>query len=173
MDQSSFESAEPILDEMSAKIDELLDSDQFSALRLALTRLSEAVGSHHSVNLNVVVELFDEKRPHPLPLLTIGLSTSKGKPPYKTFGDSTPHKYVLNGDIQVVPHDRCPRCYGLWDFKLNHLSCSRCGATMGREIKLLLDTDLCPFCEAGKVSMTKPVCAKCGHRIDPDQVVWG
>jgi hypothetical protein len=32
MDQSSFESADPILNEMSAKIDELLDSDQFSAL---------------------------------------------------------------------------------------------------------------------------------------------
>ena len=44
MDRSTFESADPILDEMGAMLDELLDSDQFSALRLALARLSEAVG---------------------------------------------------------------------------------------------------------------------------------
>ncbi len=65
MDQSSFESADPILDEMSAKIVELLDSDHFSTLRLALARLSEAVGSRYSVNLNVGVEVFDQNRSHP------------------------------------------------------------------------------------------------------------
>ena len=106
-------------------------------------------------------------------LLTLGLSTSEGKPPFKIYGDSTPQKYVVNGEIQVVPHDRCPHCYGVWDFKLNHLSCTECGATMGQEVKLLLDTDVCPFCEEGKVSLTAPVCEKCGHQIDPSVVVWG
>ena len=66
-----------------------------------------------------------------------------------------------------------PSVTALWDFKLNHPSCSECGATMGREVKLLLDTDVCPFCEEGKVSLTVPVCAKCGQRIDPGIVVWG
>jgi hypothetical protein len=173
MDQSSFESADPILDEMSAKIVELLDSDNFSSIRTALALLSEAVGSRYSVNLNIGVEIFDEKRPHPLPLLTIGLSTSDGKLPYKTFGDSTPHKYVVDGDIQVVPHDHCPNCYGVWDYKLHTPACPGCGATVGREVKFLLDTDVCPYCEEGKVSMTDPICYKCGHPIDPDQVVWG
>jgi hypothetical protein len=173
MDQSSFESADPILDDMSAKLVELLDSDQFSALRSALAVLSAEVGSRYSVNLNVEVEIFDQKRPHPLPLLSIGLSTSDGKPPYKTFADSTPHKYVVDGDIQVVPHDRCPKCYGVWDFKLQNPTCPACRAAMGREVKFLLDTDTCPFCEDGTVSMTNPICGKCGHRIDPDQVLWG
>ena len=36
MDRSTFESADPVLDEISAKLDELLDSDQFAAIRLAL-----------------------------------------------------------------------------------------------------------------------------------------
>jgi hypothetical protein len=125
------------------------------------------------VNLNVCVDVFDVERSHALPLLTAGLSTSKGEPPYKTYGDSTPQKYVVDGEIQVVPPDRCPKCYGLWHFKLNHPSCSECGATMGREVKLLLDTDVCPFCEEGKVSMTIPACARCGQRIDPSVVVWG
>ena len=173
MDRSTFESADPIIDEMGAMLNELLDSDRFSALRLALARLSEAVGPRYSVNLNVSVDIFDAERSNALPLLTLGLSTSKGETPFKTYGDSTPQKYVVNGEIQVVPHDRCPHCYGVWDFKLNHPSCSECGATMGKEVKLLLDTDVCPFCEAGKVSLTAPVCDKCGHQIDPDQVVWG
>ena len=173
MDRSTFESADPIIDEMGAMLNELLDSDRFSALRLALARLSEAVGPRYSVNLNVSVDIFDAERSNALPLLTLGLSTSKGESPYKTYGDSTPQKYVVNGEIQVVPHDRCPHCYGVWDFKLNHPSCSECGATMGKEVKLLLDTDVCPFCEEGKVSLTAPVCDKCGHQIDPDQVVWG
>ena len=131
MDQSSFESADPILDEMAAMIVQLLDSSQFSAVRLALVHLSEAVGPRYSVNLNVCVEIFDEERSHALPLLTTGLSTSEGKPPYKTFGDSTPQRYLVDGDIQVVPHDRCPKCYGLWDFKLNNPSCSGCGGLWG------------------------------------------
>jgi hypothetical protein len=173
MDRSTFESADPILEEMAATLDQLLDADEFTAVRLTLARLSETVGSRYSVNLNMCVEVFDAERPHALPLLTTGLSTSKGEPPHKTYGDSTPQKYVVDGEMQVVPHDRCPMCYGLWDFKLDHPSCSECGATMGREVKLLLDTDVCPFCEDGKVSLSAPVCVKCGQRIDPGVVVWG
>ncbi len=173
MDRSTFESADPILDEIAVTLDELLDSDQFSAVRLALARLSEAVGARYSVNLNVSVDVFDAERSNALPLLTLGLSTSQGKSPYKIYGDSTPQKYVVQGEIQVVPHDHCPKCYGMWDFKFKNLTCSECGATMGQEVKLLLDTDVCPFCEEGKVSLTAPVCDKCSHRIDPSVVVWG
>ena len=173
MDRSTFESADLVVDEIANKLDELLDSDQFSAIRIALARLSETVGPRYSANLIVSVDVFDTERSHGLPLLTLGLSTSKGEPPHNTYGDSTPQKYVVDGEIQVVPHDRCPKCYSVWDFKLTHPSCSECDARMGREVKLLLDTDLCPFCEEGKVSMTVPVCDKCGQRIDPSNVVWG
>ncbi len=173
MDRSTFESADPILDEIAVTLDELLDSDQFSAVRLLLARLSEIVGSRYSVNLSVPVDVFDAERSNALPLLTLGLSISTGKPPYKTYGDSTPQKYVVNGEIQVVPHDRCPKCYGMWDFKFKNPKCSVCGATMGQEVQLLLDTDVCPWCEEGKVSLSAPVCDKCGHRIDPSAVVWG
>lgn len=173
MDRSTFESADPIIDEIATALDEVLDSDRFDAVRVLLARLSERVGSRYSVNLNVSVDIFDAERSHPLPLLTVGLSTSTGKSRYKTYGDSTLQKYVVDDEIQVVPHDRCPRCYGLWDFKFNHPSCSECGATLGREVKLLLDTNVCPFCEEGKVSLTRPVCDKCGQQIDLGIVAWG
>ena len=45
MDRSTLDSADPILDEMGAMLDELLDSDQFSAVRLLLAHLGETVGS--------------------------------------------------------------------------------------------------------------------------------
>ncbi len=173
MDRSTFESADLVLDEMSPMLDEFLDSDQFSGVRHALARLSEIVGARYSVNLTVCVDVFDPDRSHALPLLTVGLSTSEGKPPHKTYGDSTPQKFVVGGEMQVVPHDRCPICFGIWDFKLKNPSCSECGATMGPDVKLLLDSDVCPFCEEGKVSMGVPVCDKCGLTIDPGIVVWG
>ena len=62
MDRSTFEAADPILDEIATKIDELLDSDQFAAVRALLARLSETVGPRYSVNLNVCVEVFDAER---------------------------------------------------------------------------------------------------------------
>src|SRR4051794_39400070 len=112
MDRSSFRSADPILDQMAELIDQTLDSAQVSAIRQALARLSEVVGPRFTVSLSVVVDVFDPERPHALPLLTTGLSTSGGKSPHRTWGDSTLQKYVSGGEIQVVPHDRCPRCYG-------------------------------------------------------------
>jgi hypothetical protein len=173
MDRSTFESADLIIDEIAAKLDELLDSDQFASVHLLLARLSETVGPRCSVNLTLSVDVFDAERRNALPLLTTGLSTSEGKSPYQTYSDSTPQKYVVDGEIQIVPHDHCPKCYGLWDFKLKNPTCSECGATMGREVKVLLDTDVCPFCEEGTVSPTVPECARCGQRIDPGIVVWG
>ena len=173
MERSTFESVDPILDEIGATLDDLLDSDSFAPIRTLLARLSEKVGPDYSVNLSLFVDVFDAERSHALPLLNLGLSTSKGAEPYKTYGDSTPQKYVVDGEMQIVPHDRCPKCHGVWDFKLDHPVCSECGAIMGRDVKLLLDTDVCPFCEEGKVSSTNPVCSKCGHAIEPGSVVWG
>jgi hypothetical protein len=173
MDRSSFESADPIIDQLAEMVDQVLDSDPFEAIRQALARLSEAVGSRYSVNFTVSVDVLDPGRSNRLPLLTTGFSTSEGKPPFRTWGDSSPQKYVVDGEMQVVPHDRCPRCHGLWDFKFRQPSCPGCGATLGRDVKILLDADVCPHCEEGHVSMSSPVCDRCGDRVDPALVVWG
>ena len=104
MDRSTFESANPILDDIADKLDEILDSDEFSAVRVALARLSETVGSRYSVNLTVCVDVFDAERSNALPLLNVGLSTSKGNAPHKTYAETQrPQKYVVEGEIQVIP----------------------------------------------------------------------
>jgi hypothetical protein len=173
MDRSTFDAADPIVDRVSEMVERVLGSDQLAAVRDALAQLSKVLGPDHSVNLNVTVEVFDTERAHPLPLLTTGMSTSGGEPPYVTWGDSTPQRYVVDGEIQVVPHDRCPRCYGPWDFKFETMSCRGCGARLGDDVRVLLDTDVCPHCEEGHVSASAPVCDQCGYRVDPGLVVWG
>lgn len=173
MDPEVFEAADPIVDKIAEMVDSALDSDQLEGLRKALEELGKAVGPGYSASLTVTVEVFDSEREKALPLLSTGLSTADNGPPFRTWGDSSPQRYVVNGEIQVVPHDHCPACWGLWDFKFEHQTCPECGTTLGRDCKVLLDSDVCPHCEEGKVSTTSPICDKCGYKIDLNLVTWG
>jgi hypothetical protein len=89
-------------------VDRTLDSARLSAVRQALAKLSEAVGLRYSVSLDVIVDVVDPDRPHALPLLTTGLSTSGGKPPHRTWGDSTSQKYVTGGRSRSSPTTTAP-----------------------------------------------------------------
>jgi hypothetical protein len=53
MDRSTFEAADPVVDEIAEKLDELLNSDHFAAVRLLLARPGEKVGPRYSANLNL------------------------------------------------------------------------------------------------------------------------
>lgn len=172
MDKTTFETADPIVDEIASWITELLDS-QTEKLRALMAKLNKAIDGRYAVSLDVRVEVFDRDEKRSMPLLQTGLSGFEEEKPYQTWADSTPQRYIVNGEMSVVPHDRCPKCWKAWDFKFKHPTCEHCGATMGREVKLLLDNDLCPFCEEGNVSMTKPICDKCGYHVNPDTVTWG
>jgi len=173
MDKSTFEIVDPLMDDVDELVTQVLGSDELARLREALARMGQAIGDRYSVNLSVIVDVFDRKREQALQLLNTGLSTSEGREPYRTYGDSTPERYIVEGEMQVVPHDRCPKCWNAWDFKWQDHACSHCDATLGENCKILLDTDVCPHCEKGTVSMSKPVCDKCGFQIDPAFVVWG
>ena len=173
MDPSTLVAAEPLLDEISEYVDQALASEQLAALRRSLAKLSEAVGNRYSVSLNVVVEVFEREQERTLPLLSTGLASSEGGEPYQTWADASIQRYLLDGQIQVVPHDRCPKCWNEWSFKLTNQHCSYCDATLGGNCKILLDSDVCPHCESGKVSMTQPKCDQCGFEVDPSLVAWG
>ena len=38
---------------------------------------------------------------------------------------------------------------------------------------LLLDSDVCPHCERGRITSDNLTCGKCGFTIDPRYVTWG
>lgn len=172
MDKTTFETADPIVDKIADSVTEILES-QTEKLRVLLTELNKVIGDRYVVSLDAKVEVFDRDEQRSMPLLQTGLSGFDGEKPYQTWADSTPQRYIVDGEMSVVPHDRCPKCWEVWDFKFKHPTCEHCGATMGKEVKLLLDTDLCPFCGKGKVSLDKPVCDQCGFKVDPEAVVWG
>ena len=173
MDQDHFNAADRHLDEIAEALEPALLSEELGKVRDALAALGKALGERYSVTLSCLVEIFDLQKERSLPLLTTGLSTSSGREPYLVSGDSTPHRYLVDGEIQVVPHDRCPKCWELWDFKWDHRRCQHCDAELGKNVKVLLDSDVCPNCEKGKVSATKPRCSKCGFQVDPSLVSWG
>ena len=173
MNQSAFEAADPIVDDIANIIDRAFESSPLDEVKAALTKLNTAIGDGHSVELSLRVEVFCQERTATLPLLITGLASSDDGEPYRTWADSTPHRYVADGDIQIVPHDHCPKCWGIWDFKLGSRTCPSCSATLGDDVKLLLDSDICPNCEQGTISVAQPICEKCGHEIDLDIVTWG
>ena len=173
VDPVTFNAADPIVDKIADIVDAALDSEQLANLRQALDELGKVVGPRFSANLTVTVDVFDSEREKAIPLLKTGLSTIPNQSPFRTWGDSTAQRYVVNGEIQVVPHDHCPKCWEYWDFKFEYRSCSHCGTTLGQECKVLLDSDVCPHCEKGNVSMTNPVCRKCGYEVDLNIVSWG
>jgi ribosomal protein L37E len=173
MDPSTFETADKYTDEIAEVVERLFGSPETKDLRNLLTEMSKAMGNRYSVTLDVRVDVFDNQKERSLPMLSVGLSAMEGKEPFPVSGDSSIHRYVVEGEIQIVPHDHCPKCWGEWDFKFKFPTCDHCGASMGKEVKLLLDSDECPFCGEGTVTVANPVCNKCGFHVDPTTVAWG
>jgi hypothetical protein len=170
MDPEISNAIQPALDQIAEIADQQFASAEIHKL---LRDLATVFGKGKIASLTLAVDVFDEDRERSLPLLTTGLSAFVGKEPFRTWGDATPQRYVAEKGIQVVPHDRCPACWEEWDFKFLHPSCGHCGITLGDQCKLLLDTDECPYCNVGKVTVSQPRCDKCGHEVDPRTVVWG
>ena len=173
MDKKTFEAADVVVDRIADAISNLLKSTETEKLRTLFLELSKAVGQRYSISLSVQVDVFDRKQERSLPLLQTGMSGFDSDKPYQTWGDSSPQRYIADGEMLVVPHDRCPKCWEIWGFKFDHYSCPHCGATLGQDVKVLLDTDVCPHCEKGTVSMSQPTCSQCGFYVDPSLVVWG
>jgi hypothetical protein len=173
MDKDAFQKAEPMIARAAELAENLLDSADLEELGSLLTELNKVLGSRYEVALEVNVQLFDRKKPRSLPLVQVGVEGYGQDDPYRTKSASTFQKYIAEGEIEAVPYDRCPKCWQVWDFKFREPSCPHCGATMGKNVRLLLDSDVCPECGEGTVSMSSPVCDKCGYRADPQIVTWG
>lgn len=171
MTPEESQQTETKLDAIADRLSEWLDADSTQNLKQQLAELSEQLG--FSINLELNITAFDETRENPLPLLQTGLATRAGSDPYQFWSDSSPMRYVANGEITVVPHDRCPVCWSPWDFKNLHPTCETCGSRIGHEVKLLIDSDRCPSCQIGTVTADNPKCDRCDFEVNPDHVNWG
>lgn len=172
MDRETFGQVDPLIDDVAKQIGELIAGDQLTQIKAKLAEISRCFPGDFGVSLDINVRVTDPEG-STLPLLQTGIASFEGDEPQQVWGDSTPQRYVVFGDIVVVPHDHCPQCWAEWDFKDTSPKCVGCGVQLGKEVKILLESDVCPRCEKGTVTAASPACDKCSNVVNPDYVVWG
>jgi hypothetical protein len=173
MNQTDWKNLEELVTLTDNEIETYLTSVSLEEVRKALQAASKTLPKGYSLNFKMELSVFDADREQELPLIQTGLCSDVGQEPYVYSADSTDHRYLVNGEIRVVPHDYCPHCWGIWDFKFKNEACPECEFTLGKEVKMLLDENICPYCEQGEVRIENPVCTNCKHEVDKKKVAWG
>ena len=82
-------------------------------------------------------------------------------------------RYLCDGEIKVFQGNSCPHCWGEWEDKTDHPVCPDCGYELGKDVKILIDENVCPLCFEGKVTRQEPRCTSCGEAIEERFVSWG
>lgn len=174
MDVKTFEKLDRLGEDTNAKFEELYKQGAFKDLEKHMDKICMEIGKNLSVNISFELSVFDSSRQKEMSLDKCGISCFGGEKPYQVPGEgSTPHTYIVKGQMRKVPHDYCPECWGEWDFKMKHTTCPACGLDLGKDVKILLDTSVCPNCEDGKVTAANPKCDKCGCVVDARYIHWG
>jgi hypothetical protein len=173
MDVQTYDATHALADMLVEELQRLFDQGKLPELEARLKKAGKSLNDGCSLSLNFSVEVFDPAKDKALKTSDIGLAFIGDEDPQVLTFAPTPAKYVVDGVIRKVPHDHCPHCWSRWNFKSRFHECPACGYRMGREIKLLLDSDICPHCENSKISFANPHCEACGFVVDGDLVVWG
>lgn len=172
MKQEQFKIIDPLADSVDEAAQKWFTSEEMKPL-LEQIRLATQNAPDVILGLSVQLLVSSEDRKGTLRLLTTGMQASDGEPAYLCHGDSSIGRYICDGEICELPHDQCPNCWGDWDFKEKHRTCGDCGYQLGDQVKFLLDSDRCPFCELGTVSVGSPSCSRCEKTVDLTIVTWG
>jgi hypothetical protein len=172
MKQSEFRQLEPTVNKIQDIIDEMLNTGHFTDVKELLTDAIGELPDNYSLNLNIDFSVFDNQREKDIKLLQTGLTTSEGEA-YQHSADTSPLKYMVDGEMCIVPEEFCPHCWGEWQFKFKHTTCPECSYELGKQVKYFLDDDTCPYCQEGTVTINNPVCDSCEEEVDPQKVVWG
>jgi len=173
MDTDQFDRIHKLADDVYEKFDDLYKQGVLSDLEAKMKEICSSLKEEYSVSINFDMGVFSSEKEQLISLTKRGITCFGGGEPYLFSSGSTIHRYIVDGQIVKLPHDYCPNCWGEWDFKLLNNTYPSCDYIMGKEIKLLLDTDVCPNCEDGKVSLSNPQCPKCGVKLESSMVSWG
>jgi hypothetical protein len=175
MDPELFSRIGPFAEDLAAFLEEMitLNTDEAKQVRYSLQEISSALGKGVSVTLAINVHAVTHAERRTLPLVQLALSYEDGGAPRLAVEDGSPQRYLVSNAIQVVPQSVCPVCWGRWTDKFENPSCPHCGTTLGKDCKVLLDSDQCPRCGFGEVTMQTPLCDDCGYEIDVSKVSWG
>lgn len=173
MTEAEYRALDPSADSLNEACDRWFATPEMAALAQALRRAAASLPPSFTVSMDVELRVFDSERERSLTLLTTGIVVQADGEPYRASGDSTVHRYIADGTLCELPHDRCPRCWAVWDWKMQQPTCRTCHAEMGKDVRLLLDSDVCPNCERGHINSSNTLCKDCGFTTDPRFVTWG
>ncbi len=173
MKEAEYKILNPLADMIDEKFEQACGTEQISEIKAALQKVSSLLPASYSLSIDIELRVFDPDRKNTMVMLSRGIATEAGEKPYEVSADSTIQRYIVDGEICQTPHDYCPHCWNRWGFKLKNRICSGCGYTLGKQIKLLLDTNVCPQCEEGKISLNNPTCTSCGFEVDLNIISWG
>lgn len=172
MQRREFEEWQRLTELAYSKCEAFLNSDALDEVKKGMQELT-AKYPRLSVCLDCHLEVCDPEKEDVLPLLRFGVTANEGRSPYIHHADCTTQRYLVNGAIHIVPHDHCPNCWGIWDFKYKNKVCPHCSFSVGKEVRYMLDTDTCPYCERGKMTSKNLTCDDCGFQLLPSEVAWG
>lgn len=173
MDVQTYDQTHALADILLDEIRNLLEQGKLPAFEARLRAAEGQLPEGCSLSVNLSVGVFDPSRDRVLKTGDAGLLFEKNHETHACNYAPTPAKYLVEGVMAKVPHDHCPHCWSRWNFKSRFKECPKCGYQMGKEIKLLVDSDVCPRCENSKISYAQPACSECGYVADQAEVVWG
>lgn len=173
MNEKDFDEVEYVSDSIGESIEKKFEKGDFKAITDQLEALAKKIGGGRYLSLDFQINLFDPEKDNPLRVLTLGISAPSNEKPFLGGGDSISQRYIVNGVIVKVPNDQCPDCWGEWSFKFDSPVCFDCGIELGKDVKVLLDTEICPHCNEGKVTPQNKICDSCGFDVLPEFAYWG
>lgn len=175
MDPEKFSKIGPFAEDLAVFLEDMItdDTDEAKQIRYSLQEISSAFGKGVPVTLSITVCADSHAERRMLPLVQLALLCEDGSSPRLLVEDGSPQRFLLAGAIQVVPRSQCPSCWGRWTEKFENPSCPHCATKLGKGCKVLLDSDQCPRCGFGNVTMEEPVCDDCGYEVDVSKVSWG
>ena len=166
-----------VIDKVSKVVEQAgqdwMASDEFAKVEQAVKRASTKLPEEYCIEVTLRVEVYHANRPEGgMEIMTTGLNASKGNVRYPEITGVQEERYLVDGEICELPLIYCPNCWGHW-IKSCDSKCPRCNYVMGKDVKYLIDSDVCPSCSKGKVTSEKLDCDQCGKAVDPSLVSWG
>ncbi|EOQ87224.1 hypothetical protein LEP1GSC202_3663 [Leptospira yanagawae serovar Saopaulo str. Sao Paulo = ATCC 700523] len=174
MNDEKFYELNAISENIHTKFEDLKEKGEIENIEFLIKNLLKKLPEKYSIEFSFNLSIFDSEREKSIEMLRVGINGLGNTAETYKFSESYKfNRYLVQGHIVEIPHNHCPNCWSEWDFKYLGSSCSDCGVTLGKEVKLLIDSNECPNCESGKISPKKPHCDKCDFIAEDDLVIWG
>ncbi len=112
MQEKEFDKLDELAEMVNEKIHKLYEDGEFLEITKKIKEVTQTIEKAYSITVDFQVNAFDSKKEKSIRALTIGISSAEDEDPFLAYGDSSPERYLVNGNIKKVPYDFCPDCWG-------------------------------------------------------------